>query len=186
MKKIKLFEEFMQIAEKKGDSYDYGCVMLYFNFPEMKDIHNTIDENDLYTEEGDRTYGLADEPHCTLLYGLHKEVSADQIKTVVKNYTFDDLKLQNASLFENQYDVLKFDVTYNNDGESFLHDCNKELCTLPHTTSFPDYHPHATIAYLKKGMGKKYVDQMEGLNFTVKPSHIIYSMANGDKIKIEL
>jgi hypothetical protein len=35
-------------------------------------------------------------------------------------------------------------------------------------------------------MGKKYVEQMEGLNFTVKPSHIIYSMANGDKIKIEL
>lgn len=186
MKRVKLFEEFMQIAEKKGDTYDYGCVMVYFDFPQLKEIHDKIDENDLYTEEADRTFGLEDEPHCTLLYGLHKEVGVDDVISIVKNYTFDELKLQNASLFENDYDVLKFDVGYANDGESFLHDCNKELCTLPHTTSFPDYHPHATIAYIKKGMGAKYVEQLKGLNYSVKPSHIVYSMSNGEKKEIKL
>lgn len=184
MKYIKLFEEFMN--EKKGDSYDYGCVMLYFTFPQIKDIHTEIDENDLYVEDEDRTFGLEDEPHCTLLYGLHKEVSVDEIKETVANFKFDELKLHNASLFENQYDVLKFDVGYVNKDENFLHDCNKALCELPHTNSFPDYHPHMTIAYIKKGMGQKYVDMFKKLEYNVKPEYIVYSQANGDKIKIAL
>lgn len=184
MKKIKLFEEF--INEKAGDSYEYGCAMLYFTFPKIKDIHAQIDEKDLYVEDEDRTFGLEDEPHCTLLYGLHKEVGVNDIKSVIGKFNFGELKLHNASLFENQYDVLKFDVGYVNDDENFLHKCNKALCELPHTNSFPDYHPHMTIAYIKKGLGQKYVDMFNELQYTVKPEYIVYSQANGEKIKIAL
>jgi len=85
MKHIKLFEEFIAIDEKKGDSYDYGCVMLYFGFSQINKIHDAINPDHLYTEDEDRTYGLEDEPHCTLLYGLHKEVTVDDIKDLVRN-----------------------------------------------------------------------------------------------------
>jgi 2'-5' RNA ligase len=177
--KIKLFEEF--INEKKGDTYSYGCAMLYFDFPQMKEIHDQIEEGDLYTEEEDRTYGLEDEPHCTLLYGLHDDVTLDQIKEVVGKFKFDKLKLHNASLFENQYDVLKFDVQ----GDS-LKECNEALTDLPHTNDFPDYHPHATIAYIKKGIGEKYTKKLKDKEYEVKPTYIVYSEADGTKTKIDI
>ncbi len=187
MKHIKLFEEFIgQIDEKKGDSYEYGCVMLYFGFDKIKDLHSKIEESDLYTEEEDRTYGLEDEPHCTLLYGLHEEVTIDDIKEIVRQFQYDKLKLHNASLFENQYDVLKFDVGYTEEGNNFLHACNDSLCKLPHTNSYPDYHPHMTIAYIKKGLGQKYVDMFKGVEYQVSPEYIVYSQPNGEKIKIEI
>jgi 2'-5' RNA ligase len=187
MRKIKLFEEFVEtITEKKGDSYSYGCVMLYFDFPQMNEIHEKIEEGDLYTEEEDRTYGLEDEPHCTLLYGLHDDVTLDQIKEVVNEFDYTNLILHNASLFENQYDVLKFDVGYSKEEDKFLHECNEALTKLPHTNDFPDYHPHATIAYIKKGLGEKYTEKLKDQEYTVKPSHIVYSEANGTKTKIKI
>lgn len=179
MKAVKLFEEF--ILEKEGDTYDYGCAMLYFDFPQIKEIHDKIAEDDLYTEEGDRTFGIEDEPHCTLLYGLHKEVTPGMIKEIVKNFKFEACKAHNASLFENEYDVLKFDIEGVN-----LHECNEALAELPHTNSFPDYHPHMTIAYIKKGLGEKYTKMLEDSAFDLVPTRIIYSTPEGDKITMPI
>lgn len=176
---IKLFEEF--ILEKSGDSYSAGCVMLHFDFPMMNKIHDNIDSNDLYEEEGDRTFGLEDEPHCTLLYGLDRSVTPEQVKDILDQYTFGPCKVHNASLFEKEYDVLKFDVK----GDS-LHECNKSLCSLPHNSQYPDYHPHMTIAYLKKGSGKKYCDQMKDQEYVLVPTHAIFSQPDGTQNKIKI
>lgn len=170
------------LLEKKGDSYEYGCAMLYFDFPLMNKIHDAINPNDLYEEEGDRTFGLENEPHTTLLFGLHKEVSLDDIKKVLDEFTFSTCKIHNASLFENEkYDVLKFDVK----GEN-LHACNEALKQFPYTNNFPDYHPHMTIGYLKSGMGKKYTKMLEGQEFELVPKYAIYSEPNGTKTKIKV
>lgn len=180
MKPVKLFEQF--IAEKEGDAYEYGCVMLHFDFPQIKDIHAQIAEEDLYTEEEDRSYGLEDESHCTLLYGLHGEVTPEEIKEIVSKFKFENCKATNLSLFENDYDVLKFDIVGDN-----LHECNEELAKLPHTNKFPDYNPHMTIAYLKKGKGAKYVSMFEGDTFQdipLAPQFTSYSTAQGAKIKM--
>ena len=179
------------LNEKKGDSYSYGCVMLYFDFPQMNEIHDQINEEDLYTEEEDRTYGFEDEPHVTLLYGLHDDVTLDQIKEIIEDIKFPDLVLHNASLFENKYDVLKFDIITadsrtDKNNKDVLQNTNEELAKLPHTNDFPDYHPHATIAYIKKGLGEKYTEKLKDQEYTVKPSHIVYSEANGTKTKIKI
>lgn len=179
MKYVKLFEQF--IGEKSGDSYSSGCVMLYFDFPQMNKIHDGIDSNDLYEEEGDRTFGLEDEPHCTLLYGLEDSVTVKQVKEILEQHTFGTCKVHNASLFENDYDVLKFDVK----GDS-LHACNKALCELPYNNQYPDYHPHMTIAYLKKGTGKKYCDRMKGHEYELVPTHAVFSQPDGTKNKIKI
>ena len=39
MERIKLFEEF--VNEKNDNTYSYGCVMLYFDFPNIKKITET-------------------------------------------------------------------------------------------------------------------------------------------------
>jgi 2'-5' RNA ligase len=184
MKHIKLFDEF--ITEKSGDTYSNGCVMLYFDFPKINDIHSKIDKDDLYEEENDRTYGLEDEPHITLLYGLEKEVTPNQVKEILENFTFGPCKLYNASLFENEYDVLKFDVGYPIKGEAFLHKCNTALRKLPYQNDYPDYHPHMTIGYLKKGTGKKYTEMLKDLEYDLSPSYAVFSQPDGNKVKIKI
>lgn len=185
MKKIPLFEEF--ITEKSGDSYSAGCVMLYFDFPQMESLHKLINDDDIYTEEGDRTYGLEDEPHCTLLYGLDPSVTLDQVKEKISQFEFGDLIAYNASLFENdKFDVLKFDMRYPIRGGAFLHQCNKALCELPYKSDFPDYHPHMTVAYIKPGMGKKYSYLLKDKEYDLKPTSIVYSEADGTKTKIKI
>lgn len=171
-----------QFLLEDNDTYEYGAVMLYFDFPEITQIHEMINKEDVYTQEGDRTFGLEDEPHITLLYGLHGEVDEQDIKDVLTNFTFGYCKVFNASLFENKdYDVLKFDV----EGQG-LHSANRLLKEFPHTSNFPNYHPHMTIGYLNSGEGKKYVDKFKGLQFKLLPQYVIYSKPSGEQIRMDI
>jgi len=173
------------LLEKKGDKYEYNCAMLYFDLPQIKEIHKAIDKDDLYTEDGPRTFGLEDQPHITLLFGLHPEVSLDEVKNAVDKHEFSKGTIHNASLFEHKgYDVLKFDV--DPDSSKELGKVNEELKKLPHTSEFPNYHPHCTIAYLKKGKGAKYVEEFAGTSFDYTPRHVTYSLAEGGKKTIKI
>lgn len=172
----------LDLLKEDKQKFEYGCVMLYYNFPLMFKIHDAIDPKDVYTEEGDRTFGFEDEPHTTLLFGLHEEVSDEDVKNVLAKFKFGTCKLYNASTFNNpQYDVLKFDVV----GPG-LHTANAALKKYPHTTNFPDYHPHTTIAYLKPGTGKRYVEMLKGQEFELTPTHAVYSKPNGDQIQMDI
>ena len=179
MERIKLFEEF--VNEKNDNTYSYGCVMLYFYFPNIKKIHGGILEEDIYEEDNDKTFGLEDEPHCTLLYGLEKEVTIEQVTEILDKQTFGTCNLANASLFENEYDVLKFDVK----GDSLI-ESNKALCELPYHSDYPDYHAHMTLAYLKKGTGKKYCETLNGEEYNEVPSYAVFSQPDGTKTKIKI
>ena len=78
------------------------------------------------------------------------------------------------------YDVLKMNIK-----SEKLNELNKLASTLPHTSTYPDYKPHITVAYLTKGNGNNYVD----LNFKMKINtidKIVYSKSNGEKIDIPL
>ena len=180
---IKKFSEFLN--EKKEQTYDYGCSMVYFDFPVMNQVQSLIEKDDLYSEE-EGSHGLESEPHTTLLYGIHSdEVDDDEIMEASVLEPIRSIKLQDPSLFENEkYDVLKFDA--HGDG---LHAANAKLRKFPHTNEFKDYHPHATIAYLKSGKGAKYVKLIKehGLDsHEVKPSKIVYSKPDGSKVEKEI
>jgi len=91
------------------------------------------------------------EPHVTALYGLHDPDSAAAARVVAQHGPIT-VKMGKTSLFSNdKYDVLKVDVH----GPQ-LHALNADLSKLPNSNSYPEYKPHATIAYLKKGEGKAY------------------------------
>ena len=172
----------VDLLKEEKQTYDYGCAMLYFNFPQMEKIHTMIVPEDIYTEEGDRSYGLEDEPHTTLLFGLHEGVSNQDIKNVLDKFEFGPCIIHNVSSFNNEkYDVLKFDVKGDN-----LHEANEELKKYPYTSNFPNYHPHMTIAYLKPGTAKKYIEKLQGQEFEMTPTHAVYSKPNGDQIELEI
>lgn len=180
MKRIKMKE----LLKEDRSNLRYGCAMLYFTFPELEDIHDLIDERDLYIgEDGD--FGLETEAHTTLLYGLHDDVDVNDIIDVYDDNTFYTCEVHNPSLFQNEfYDVLKFEVT-----EGTLNRVNSQLKMFPHTTDFPDYNPHLTIAYLKPNKGKKYVDilnKMDMNEYWLHPQYGVYSTADRIKYKINI
>lgn len=104
------------------------------------------------SEEGRET-----KPHVTVLYGLHKS-DADSVKQVLAKKPAGNMTVGGLSLFTNdrRHDVLKADIN-----SPLLQELHESLKQLPHTSKFKDYAPHMTIAYLKKGMGKKYVGKMD-------------------------
>ena len=177
------------LLEKKGDTYDYGCVMLYFkiNKTDWDNIQSLIADEDLYEEEGDQTYGRENDPHVTVLYGLHADVPDSKIEELVKELKPTELTLKKISIFENndKYDVIKFDIIGVSEGR--LSDMNAKFVKLPHTTDYPDYHPHSTIAYVKAGSGKKYVQTLSTKDaITVEAKDFRYSKADGTENKYKL
>lgn len=187
-KLVPSFQEYLAESKKK-DKHSYACLMVFFDVPFIKELQSLIDEDDVYTEEGDRSFGIEEEHHVTLLYGLHEEVDPKEVMTIAKEIANDgdEVTLKDASLFENEkYDVLKLDAH----GE-WLHLANKVVRELfPHTSNFPDYHPHCTLAYLKNGKGKKYVEKLKDFDFDIIPTKLVYSMPDGtkrqEKLQIEV
>jgi len=174
------------LNENSTSTYDYGCAMLHFTFPEMEQIQELIKPMDVYRRAGDKSYGLEDEPHTTLLYGLHDdEITLDEVEAIFDKYTFYTVKVHNPSLFEtDEYDVLKFEVEGDN-----LHEINSDFKEYPFTSNYPDYNPHLTIGYIRRGRGQKYVDLLneKGMNeYWLAPQYGVYSQPDGTKNKIEI
>lgn len=163
--------------------YDYGCAMVYVDFPDIGNLQSIISKNDLHEK------GLETEPHVTLLYGLipNKETKY-QVESIISKYTFNTFRTSTVECFENEeFDVLKFSI-YNR----LFNSINKDLKDLPFESKYPNYSAHLTIAYLKKGLGNKYVKlfKEKGLeSFYLKPTHVIYSYPKNNKnnkYKIEI
>lgn len=144
-----------KINENANHPVDYGVLMLYFQIPNWKNVISKIRPEDLYDAEPG--FGIEEEPHVTALYGFHDEVTPEDVKNTVKKVFNKPIKVKitGIGVFESKnkpYDVVKFDVD-----SPVLQRANKLLKKLPHTNTFKDYHPHMTIAYVKKGTGAKYV-----------------------------
>lgn len=174
----------LEYSNTKGDKnpYKYGCMMIYYDAPGWEKVLEMIDTNDLYEEEDNNQFGLEYEPHVTVLYGLHSdELDDDEVFSHLIERNPPEMKMVNISLFNNdKYDVVKFDVESDS-----LHDMNKVLRdNFPYTNDYPDYHPHSTIAYVKPGMGKKYVKTLSK-PFVLQPNKLVYSKPDGSKVTKE-
>lgn len=174
---MKLVNLYKQILQENNSPNEFGCVMIYFKFPEFKEIQKIIDKEDI-----DEVEGLEHEPHTTLLYGLHEEVTLEDIKNILNNFEYSEYHIHNASLFENpEYDVLKFDVKGDN-----LKQTNKALAKLPHTNKFKNYIPHLTVGYLNPGSGKKYTKELQQKSYELLPDYVVYSTKDKIKTKIKI
>lgn len=172
--KIKRYGQFLF----EENSYDFGCAMIEVPFADWSQITEKIDPSDVYEVDGDRSYGIQENPHVTILYGLHGSVSAEELKAVLERFD-GELKVSIAGIgvFENEdFDVVKMNVVPDG-GLQQLHDMVSEL---PNSDQYPEYKPHITIAYVKKGSGKKYEDPSFSREVS-DISEICYSMPDGSK-----
>ena len=96
---------------KESSGYQYGCVMVEVPVSNWDEITSYINPEDVYTG-GDDTHGIQENPHVTILYGLHKEVTPEMVKSVFEGFTKDiNIEVNGIDIFENNdYDVVKFNV----------------------------------------------------------------------------
>jgi 2'-5' RNA ligase len=177
---VKLFEEF-SINENRNE-HPYGCSMVFVKYPELFKIQDAINPDDLHDN------GFEDEPHVTLLYGIHDgnehdELTKDKLQEIIdisKPCLGGPIILKGITAFENDdYDVLKFDAEADS-----LREANKKLSEFPNSNSFPDYMPHVTIAYLKPGKAKEYIEKFKDIkDVEVDPAKIVYSRPNGTRVE---
>lgn len=152
---IKKWNEFLVESHK----YEFGCVMIKVPIKNWENITNMIDESDIYEGEEDDTYGIQRNPHVTLLYGLRDDISIDQVKDKLSGYGPVRIELNGIEIFDEneKFDVVKFGVVKTDQLKNMF----QSLSELPNENKFPDYRPHITISYVKKGRGEKYIKHIK-------------------------
>ena len=175
------------INESESADEGYGCIMLLADVPDWpRLVRRLVREEDVYTAPDD-DYGYEENPHITLMYGIHDREIIDKsiIYSKIEDIPAMRFTVNEVSIFpgdDKPYDVVKFDIK----PTKTLLDIRKGLeDDLPNTQTFTDYHPHMTIAYVKKMKGSKYRRILrKGLRFAFNRG--VYSMPNYRKVYIDL
>jgi len=105
-------------------------------------------------------YGYEPIPHITLLYGLKDDADYFSIRKGLKDFGPIEFEMGEVSSFrrdETPYDVMIVKII--SKPLEAIHQVIKE--TFDNNYKFPEYKPHMTLAYVKKGECK----DLEGKNF---------------------
>ncbi len=114
-----------------------------------------IPDQNIYTEEGDDSYGRELETHVTVKFGLTIDVPTPALKDIINTTKPFPVRIGKVALFRNE----KFDVLKLNIDSSGMRVLNARIRgRIPNEENFPSYMPHTTIAYCRKGT----VDDLEG------------------------
>lgn len=169
------------LTEGKSDT-SKGCLMLKTsNIKNWDEIIRIIQPQDLYQDEtGD--YGIEDKPHITVLYGFNPKTLASQVKTKINEVVKKPIKFKIVaiSIFEGgdkPYDVVKFEI----ESEELIR--LNQYCkdNFEFESTFPDYKPHMTIAYVKAGSGEKYSKRLK--ETVMESNKFIYSLGGNNTIE---
>lgn len=144
-----------------------------------------IPDSAIYTDPKDDSYGREEHPHVTVKYGLHTEDAAD-VRRVLADEPPVTVRMGKTSIFpakgDAQYDVVKIDVD-----SPDLHRLNAKISkALKVTDTHPEYKPHVTLAYVKKGEGSKYAGNSDFQGKEITLNSISFSSSNGETVDIPL
>ncbi len=140
-----------------------------------------IPKDILYSPKDDNSYGYETEPHVTVKFGYTPDLTRQQIGEIlqfVKSPFY--VTLTEISMFKNElFDVIKFTVV-----SPELMRLRTKADQYPNEDSYPEYHPHMTIAYVRPNEFKR--DLSQKFSIVVPISHFTYNGQNGNIIKITI
>jgi len=138
----------------------YGCVMMDADIKNWAEFHTAgIDEKDIYLKPYDDSYGLEENPHITIVYGIHEdEVDPQRMADLIEYYMKPvTVIIKEVDVFPGkEYDVVKYNVPLTGKLQGY----RDIFMQIPNTQNFPEFKPHMTIAYVKSGTGEKYKSQL--------------------------
>jgi len=162
--------------------YSYSSVQI--NLPESLSKRiiswgkRAIPDREIFKDVKNPSFGRENEIHVTVLYGIHGDNSSGSRK-IVKDFAPFKATLGAIDVFDTnpQFDVVMVKVNCPK-----LHELNKKFtANLSYTNKYPIYKPHVTIAYVKKGEGKKYKNKKEFEGETFDVNSIKFSSRKGYK-----
>jgi 2'-5' RNA ligase len=161
MKEFISYKNWVRLNEQKEEEKTFGCVMLEAEIDNWDTIHlDGVHEKDIYDDKNNE-FGYEETPHMTLIYGIHE----DEIDpSVIREYIQDNIEsfsttISKIGYFESEdYDVVKYDVTPTKQMLSYR---NLFLKSFENTQTYKEFHPHMTLAYVKKGQAKKYAKDLD-------------------------
>jgi hypothetical protein len=150
MNALKIVNAFLKRLQAVDKTRSFSSVQSNLPFPISQDIYNWNLKNipdQILTGDG-----RENDVHVTIKFGLHI-VDFTEIRDLFVNEKPVKIKLGKISLFNSKdYDVIKIDVD-----SPELHRLNKLISDSVETTdTYPEYHPHITLAYVRKGAGAPY------------------------------
>lgn len=151
-------------------AYDFSCLMSDFPQEVADEIYQWGIDN--IPDEDLAENGREPHIHVTVKYGIHIS-DPTKVRDHLLNQKPIKARLGKVSLFDtsDEHDVVKIDVD-----SPQLHELNGIISGNFETTdTFPDYKPHVTIAYVKKGLGKKYNGRNDFEGRMVKLNSAIFS-----------
>lgn len=162
--------------------HKFGCAMVPIDGPAaaaLLALAARVADADL-ADDGRET-----QPHVTVRYGLHTD-DAREVAALLADVPPVQMRLGAVTLFPGadagkDFDVLKADV----DGDD-LPRLHARLGGLPHTDTHADYRPHATIAYVRAGLGTKYAVEFGRVDQAATAGRLVYGTAAGLKTTIPL
>jgi 2'-5' RNA ligase len=139
---------------------------------------DNVPEDYVYVDPEDNSFGRQPSPgssiHITVKFGFYIKEPNELIEALRNASLKEPLvyRLTNTSLFDTapQYDVLKIDI----DSPS-LHELHEIFNSIKNDDTHPDYHPHCTISYLKKGFGKYLTGQSQLATNDIPFNHLVFS-----------
>jgi hypothetical protein len=163
---------------------EYGCLMGYC--PEniksyfVKFAKTAIPEEDLYIDPNDPSFGYEEDPHVTVKYGFKPDLTKQDLAKILQGAKPFTVTFKALNLFENEkFDVVKFEV----EPVPQLLELRRKCDQYKNEDTYPEYKPHSTVAYVKKG---KFKTLRENLNIPFPISRFKYSGADGRKLMINL
>lgn len=154
-----------------------GCLMAMISKDVCKALqkfnHKLIKDEDLYIEDDE--FGREKDCHVTIRFGFTKDLNELDVRQLLKGQKEFTVEIYELDKFEptDTYDVIMFKVK-----SPIMEKLNQLSSIYPNESDFPDYHPHITLAYVKKGT---FTEKKEGLNIVIPITEVCYSPISGGK-----
>ena len=165
---------------KKGKNYSYSSLQI--DVPKIiankiLEYGESIPKKDLGED------GAENEIHVTVKYGFHTD-SIKEFEDILEKIKPFNIKIGEMSIFkadeDRDSDVVKLDIH-----SLELHKLNKLVSKIKNTSTYKNYIPHLTIAYVKKGLGEKYTKKNMFKDLEFEVTEVVFSASSGKKTKIK-